>query len=156
RHRAGRPLRRRNGPRADQYGAGAAAARRTARRAGPRPTPRYEPPPPSRSQQRTYPLLHRRGRRIVHKGQEHGWRGTASRGPVAGPHLEAGPDEGGEIGFVDDEQIRAGHAGTPLARHLVSAGYVDYEDLPVDQPAAERRGEVVAATLNQDQVERPE
>ena len=45
--------------------------------------------------------------------------------------------------------------GPALAGHLVAAGHVDHEDLVVDQAVAERRREVVAAALDQQQVERP-
>ena len=51
------------------------------------------------------------------------------------------------------------HCSTPrpaLARDVVAAGHVDDEQPVVDQVEREGRGEVVAAALDQDQVERPE
>ena len=44
--------------------------------------------------------------------------------------------------------------GPALARDVVAASDVDHEDLHVGKRRAEDRGEVVAATLDEDEVER--
>ena len=75
---------------------------------------------------------------------------------VAAHHREVGADQRRQVGLVDHQQVGAGDAGPALARHLVAAGHVDHEDLPVDQARAERGGQVVAAALHQHQVERAE
>ena len=56
---------------------------------------------------------------------------AADRGRVAVHHLQVGADQRREVGLVDHEQVGAGDAGAALARHLVAAGDVDHEDLPV-------------------------
>ena len=44
-------------------------------------------------------------------------------------HRRVHPDQRGEVGLVDHEQVRTGDTGSALARHLVPAGHVDDEDL---------------------------
>ncbi len=72
---------------------------------------------------------------------------------VALHHAEVGADERGEVGLVDDEQVRAGDAGAALARDLLAGRDVDHVDREVRELGAEGRREVVAAALDEDQVE---
>ena len=69
---------------------------------------------------------------------------------------EVGADVRGQVGLVDDEQVGGGDAGAALAGDVVAARDVDDEDLRVDQALGEGRGEVVAAGLDEHQVERAE
>ena len=64
------------------------------------------------------------------------------------------PTCGREIGLVDDQQIGPGDAGAALARDLVAAGDVDHVERQVGQLGAEGGGQVVAAALDDDEVER--
>ena len=64
-------------------------------------------------------------------------------------HREVRADEGRQVDLVDHEQVRPGDPWAALPGHFVAAGDVDDEDLPVDQPATEGRGEVVAPGLDQ-------
>ena len=59
----------------------------------------------------------------------------------------------GEIDFVDDQQIRAGHARSTFTRNLVAARYVDHVDRRVHELRAEARREVVAAALEEHDIE---
>ena len=72
---------------------------------------------------------------------------------VALHHAEVGADVGREVDLVDHEQVRARDAGPALARDLVALGHVDHVDRGVDQLGAERRGQVVAAALDEQQLE---
>ena len=58
-----------------------------------------------------------------------------------------------EVDLVDDQQVALGDAGAALARDLVAGGDVDHVERQVGELGAEGRGEVVAAGLDQDQVE---
>ena len=60
---------------------------------------------------------------------------------------------GGQIDLVDDQQVALDDAGAALARDVVSAGHVDHEHPVVDQIQREGRCEVVAAALDQDQLQ---
>ena len=75
-----------------------------------------------------------------------------ARGVVA-HDTEIGADERGEVRLVDHEEIGGGDAGPALARDLVAAGDVEDEDLTVDESTAEDRREVVAAALEQHEIE---
>ena len=63
---------------------------------------------------------------------------------------------GGEVDLVDHQQVAAGDARPALARDLVAGGDVDHVDREIRQLRAEGGGQVVAAALDQDQVERGE
>ncbi len=88
------------------------------------------------------------------QGTRHGRQTAAPGGRVAAHDVEVGPDQRREVGLVDDQQIGARDARTAPAWNLVAAGNVDHEDLPVDQAPAERCGQVVAAALDEHQVQR--
>ncbi len=77
------------------------------------------------------------------------------RARVARHHLEIGADERRQVGLVDDQQVRLRDARPALARDLVAAGHVDDVDGEVGELAAELRGQVVAAALDEQQL-RPE
>lgn len=53
-------------------------------------------------------------------------------------------DGGGQVGFVDDEEVGLGDAGAAFARDFVAAGDVDHLDGEVGQLAAKAGGEVIA------------
>src|SRR5205085_677783 len=67
--------------------------------------------------------------------------------------FEAGADQRREIGFVDDEEVGAGDARSAFTRDLVAGGDVDDVDRQIGKLGGEGGGEVVAARLDQDQVE---
>ena len=67
--------------------------------------------------------------------------------------VEIDTDMRGEVDLVHDEQIAADHAGTFLARDVAAARDVDDEDPPVDEIEREGRGEVVAAGLEDEQLD---
>ena len=71
---------------------------------------------------------------------------------IAFHHREVGADGGGEVDFVDHQQIALGDAGTAFARDLVTAGDVDDLDREVGEFAAVAGGEVVAAGLDEKQI----
>ena len=75
---------------------------------------------------------------------------------VAVHHLQRRADVRRQVGLVDDEQVGPGDAGAALARDLVAAGDVDDVDGQVGQLGAEGGGQVVAAALDEDEVERRE
>ena len=91
------------------------------------------------------------GRRERH---EHRRQVAALRRGVPLHDAEIGVHQVRDVDLVDHEQVRAGHAGPALARHLVAAGDVEHEQLHVDEPLGEREREVVAAALDEHQVER--
>ncbi len=68
-------------------------------------------------------------------------------------HLEAGTDQRGKVDLVDDQEIRAGDAGTALARDLLAGRDIDHVDREIRELGAEGRGQVVAAGLDQQQLE---
>ena len=59
-----------------------------------------------------------------------------------------------EVGLVHDEQIGSGDAGPALAGDVSPAGDVDEEDLRVDERRREGGGEIVAARLHENDVQR--
>src|SRR5215469_12017058 len=85
-------------------------------------------------------------------GEDEG-AGAAHPARVAVHDFEAGADQRGEVDFVDDEEIRAGDVGAALAGDLVTGGDIDDIDRQICQLGREGRGEVVAARLDQDQIE---
>src|SRR5215470_17116964 len=85
-------------------------------------------------------------------GEDEG-AGAAHAARVAVHNFEAGADQRGEIDFVDDEQIGAGDAGTAFARDLVTGGDIDDIDRQIGEFGREGRGKVVAARLDQYQIE---
>jgi len=86
----------------------------------------------------------------------HWWR---SRSPLAdafglGQHRrQIDSDIRRKIDLVDDEQVAAQQPRSPLARNVVATGDVDDEDPPVDQIQREGRSQIVAAGLEQDQLD---
>ena len=80
---------------------------------------------------------------------------AAALGRLAHHPLDVGADVGREVGLVDRQQVGAGDAGAALARDVVAGGDVDDEDLHVGQRGREDRGQVVAAALDEDDVQRP-
>ncbi len=63
---------------------------------------------------------------------------------------EVGADGLGEVGFVNDEEVGLGDAGTTFARDFVAASDVDDVDGEVCEFAAEVCGEVVAAGFDEE------
>src|ERR1041384_2536569 len=78
---------------------------------------------------------------------------AAHRLRVARHHAEVRADVRREIDLVDDEEVRARDARPALARNLVAAGHVDDVNGGIDELRAEAGGEVVAAALEQNQIE---
>src|SRR5215203_3820171 len=68
-------------------------------------------------------------------------------------HREVGPDEGREVDLVDDEEVGSGDPRAPLAGDLLASGNVDDVDREVGEFWREGGGEVVAAGLDQDEIE---
>src|SRR3954462_14776945 len=66
---------------------------------------------------------------------------------------EARADMRREVDLVDDEKVGAGDAGPALARDLLAAGDVDDVDREVGELGREGRGEVVAAGLDENEIE---
>src|SRR5207245_11665208 len=60
---------------------------------------------------------------------------------------------GREVDLVDDEQVRARDARSTLARDLLALGDVDHVDRRVHQLRAERRGQIIAAALDEEQIQ---
>src|SRR5204863_2990872 len=59
-------------------------------------------------------------------------------------HLEAGADQGREIGLVDDQEVGAGDAWAALARDLVARRDIDDVDRQIGELGREGGGEIVA------------
>ena len=72
---------------------------------------------------------------------------------VALHHVEAGADVRREIDLVDHQQVRARDAGAALARDLLALRDVDDVDGDVGKLGRERRRQIVAAGLDEDQIE---
>src|SRR5712671_2253704 len=72
---------------------------------------------------------------------------------IAVHHLERSADHRREVDLVDDQQNALGDAGAALARDLVARRHVNHVEREVGELRAESRGEIVAAGLDQDQVE---
>ena len=62
------------------------------------------------------------------------------------------PDERREIRLVDDEQIGLRDARPAFARNLVAARHVDHVNRVIGEVAAELRGKVIAAALDEQQL----
>ena len=60
---------------------------------------------------------------------------------------------GREVDLVDDQQVRSGDSRAALARDLVAAGDVDHVEREVGELGRKGRGEVVAAALDEDDVQ---
>ena len=84
--------------------------------------------------------------------------GPACRGPAGvGDHPRGvDADVRRQVGLVDDQEVGPLDAGAALAGDVTAAGDVEHEDLGVDERGREGRGEVVAARLDEHQVERRE
>ena len=67
--------------------------------------------------------------------------------------VEIDADERRKIDLVDDQQVAAQHARPALARNIVAACDIDDENPPIDQIERERRGEIVAAGFEHDQLD---
>ena len=72
---------------------------------------------------------------------------------VAVHDLERGADHRREIDLVDDQQVALGDAGAALARDLVAGRHVDHVQRQIRQLRAEGGREIVAARLDQNEVE---
>jgi hypothetical protein len=72
---------------------------------------------------------------------------------VAFHDFEAGADMGREIGVGDDEEIGPRNGGPALAGDLFALRDRDHIDGEVREIGGEGRGEIVAAALDQDDVE---
>src|SRR5258706_4782137 len=72
---------------------------------------------------------------------------------VAVHDLERRPDHRREVDLVDHQQVALGDARAAFARDLVARRDVDHVQGQVGELRAEGRGEVVAAGLDEDQVE---
>src|SRR4029079_9020493 len=68
-------------------------------------------------------------------------------------HLQRGADMRRQIGLVDDQEIRPRDAGAALGGNLVAGGDVDHVDGQIGKLRRKGGGEVVAAGLDQHQVE---
>ena len=62
-------------------------------------------------------------------------------------------NEFGQVGFVDDEEVRLGDAGAAFAGDFVACGDVDDVDGVVDEFFAEVGGEVVTTAFDQEEVD---
>ena len=87
--------------------------------------------------------------RAVPNLREHKGAGAAHLAGVAFHDTEVRPNRRGQIGFVDDQQIRLGDAGAAFARNLVAARHVNYINGVIRQLAAEVRGQIVPAGFKQ-------
>ncbi len=72
---------------------------------------------------------------------------------IAVHHLEAGSDQRRKIDLVDHQQVAAGDARTALAGNLVASGNIDHVDRDVSKFGAEGCGKIVAAGLDQQQIQ---
>src|SRR5437773_2284683 len=66
---------------------------------------------------------------------------------------QVGADVRCQVDLVDEEQVRAHDAGPALARDLLALRDVDDVDRGVHELGAERRGQIIAAAFDQEQVE---
>ncbi len=60
-------------------------------------------------------------------------------------YAQVRPDQGGEVGLIDDQQIRPGDARAALAGNFVTGRDVDDIDGDIGEFRRERRCQVVAA-----------
>ena len=67
--------------------------------------------------------------------------------------IDIRPDEGRKIGLVDHQQIGSENAEPAFARNIVAAGRIDDEQPIVDELERKGRGEIVAAGLDQHDIE---
>ncbi len=88
----------------------------------------------------------------AHVGEDERPRPAHALG-VALHHLEGGADMRGEVDLVDDQQVGPGDPGAALRRDLVPRGDIDHVDREIGELGRKRRGEIVAAGFDQDQVE---
>ena len=81
--------------------------------------------------------------------------GRPRRTSFASSHhqIDVRPDEGRKVGLVDHQQIGPQDAEPALARNIVAAGRIDDEQPIVDELEREGRGEIVAAGLDQHDIE---
>ncbi|MEY3887393.1 MAG: hypothetical protein RL650_1485 [Pseudomonadota bacterium] len=73
--------------------------------------------------------------------------GGAHAGGVGVHHGQVGADVGGQVGFVDDEEVAFGDAGAAFAGDFFAGGHVNDVDGEVGQFGAEGGGQVVAAAF---------
>jgi len=71
----------------------------------------------------------------------------AHAGGVGVHHVEVGADVGGQVGFVDDEEVAFGDAWAAFAGDFFAGGHVDHVDGEVGEFGAEGGGQVVAAAF---------
>jgi hypothetical protein len=67
--------------------------------------------------------------------------------------IKIGTDMGREIHLVDHQQIRPGYGRAALARDFLALAHGDHVDRQVGQIGREGGGEIVAAGLNEDDVQ---
>src|SRR5947199_134440 len=85
--------------------------------------------------------------------REHDGAPAALLAGVALHDGEVGADVGREVDLVDDEQLRARDARPALARDFLALGNVDHVEGRVHELGAEGRGQVIAAALEQQELE---
>src|ERR1700746_2241976 len=84
---------------------------------------------------------------------EYKWQ-VASHFPRVALHdFERGTHVRSKINFIYYKQVRASDSGTALARNLIALGDVDDVDPDVDELGAERGCKIIAAALDEDQLE---
>src|SRR5271170_6977210 len=93
------------------------------------------------------------GSGTVLKISEDKWPLSARAPRISLHHAQIRTNIRGKIDLVNHQQPRADDSGTALARDLVALGHVDHIDRSVDQFGAERRGEIVAAAFDDQEIQ---
>ena len=88
------------------------------------------------------------GFEIGHDERLEAFGGGAHAGGVGVHDVQVGAHVGGEVGFVDDEEIAFGNARAAFARDFFASCNVDHVDGEVGQFGAEGGGQVVAAAFH--------
>ena len=76
---------------------------------------------------------------------EHEWSVAAHFPRVAFHNVQICAHRLGQVGFVDDQEIRLGNSGAAFARDFITTRHVDDLNGEIGQFTAEARGQVVAA-----------
>lgn len=84
---------------------------------------------------------------------EEEWTVSAHFFGVPGHYLKGGPHQWGQIGLIDNQQVRFGYARSSFAGDFLTGCDVDDVERKVCQFGAEGGGQVVAATLHKDDVQ---
>lgn len=77
--------------------------------------------------------------------------GLAHAARVAVHHFQGSADIGGEVNFIDNQQIGAGDAWPAFARDFIAPGHIYNINENVYQVGAESRCQIIAATFDKDQ-----